>query len=110
MSGLPAEDSVAALAAIGLLAAIAALGLLWWRARRAPRTSAAIELLAVRGLGGRRMVALLGVGEQRFLVGLADSSISLISRIDPEENADATGGAAVDTESAARRTAAGGGV
>ena len=84
MNALPSEDAVAGLAALGLLLTLAVLGLLWWRARRAPQSACGIDLLAVRGLGGRRMVALLGVGNERFLVGLGEGAVSLISKLEPE--------------------------
>ena len=62
--------------------AIVALGVWWWRNRGGVATSDAIRLLALRPLGGKRLVALIEVEEQRFLVGMTDSQIACLGKLE----------------------------
>jgi flagellar biogenesis protein FliO len=69
---------VALLAALVLLAGVIA----WWQRSRGTWAGAeAIRLVSVRALGGKRMVALVEVERERFLLGLTDERISCLARL-----------------------------
>ena len=67
--------------------AIAALGFWWWRNRGGVAAGDAIRLLALRPLGGKRLVALIEVEEERFLLGMTDSQISCLGRLERARDA-----------------------
>jgi flagellar biogenesis protein FliO len=72
---------VALIALVGLVVA----GLLWWqRSRTAVTGGDAIRLVSVRGLGGKRLLALVEVERERFLLGLTDESIACLARVAPQ--------------------------
>ena len=79
-----------AIAVVVLLIA-AALGAHWWlRARGLVPTSAnPIKLVAMRSLGAKRAVAIVEVAHERFLLGLSDDAVSLLSRLESERRASA---------------------
>lgn len=70
--------------------AIVALGFWWWRNRGGVAGGDAIRLLALRPLGGKRLVALIEVEEERFLLGMTDSQISCLGRLEGDRNAGAS--------------------
>lgn len=77
----PPEIAWPAFAAI-LLLTLAATAAHWWLRRRGLIPAAAsnpIKLVATRSLGGKRSVAIVEVAEQRFLLGMTDEAVSLLS-------------------------------
>lgn len=71
---------VALIALVGLVVA----GLLWWqRSRGVLAGNDAIRLVSVRALGGKRLLALVEVERERFLLGLTDESIACLARVAP---------------------------
>ena len=50
--------------------------------------SDAIRLVAVRGLGGKRLLALVEVERERFLLGLTDERIACLARVAPSSAED----------------------
>lgn len=77
-----ASDAPFALyAAIGFVVALAIVVALWLRARTASEGDGVIHLVSVRSLGGKRLVALVEVEQQRFLLGMTDESISCLGRL-----------------------------
>lgn len=90
MNGLnpsgPPEIAWPAIAAI-LLLTLAATAVHWWLRKRGliptPGTNP-IKLVATRSLGGKRSVAIVEVESQRFLVGLTDDAVSLLSPLASE--------------------------
>jgi flagellar biogenesis protein FliO len=65
--------------------ALCALGLATWARRRRIQKSGVdhrIDVLAMRSLGPRHRVALIEVGERRFLVGLSGDGIRPIAELD----------------------------
>lgn len=98
MNGLnpsgPPEIAWPAIAAI-LLLTLAATAVHWWLRKRGliptPGTNP-IKLVATRSLGGKRSVAIVEVAEQRFLLGLTDEAVSLLSPLAADVRPQTTGG------------------
>ena len=69
-----------ALLAVVLLTALATL-VHWWLKGRGllPTGANPIKVVAMRSLGGKRSVAIVEVEAQRFLLGLTDEAVSLLS-------------------------------
>jgi flagellar biogenesis protein FliO len=77
---LAADGGLGVFAVVGLLAL--ALGLLWWlKARPGIGGEGPIRLVAMRPLGGKRLVALVEVESERFLLGLTDENITCLGRL-----------------------------
>lgn len=76
-----ADPGLGALALIGLFALAA--GFLWWLKVR-PRlgVEGPIRLVATRSLGGKRLLALVEVESERFLLGMTDERITCLGRLD----------------------------
>lgn len=71
-------STIALVALVGLLVA----AVVWWqRSRGTLGGSDAIRLVAVRGLGGKRLLALVEVERERFLLGLTDERIACLARV-----------------------------
>ena len=90
MTAGPPDIAWPAIAAVVLLTA-AALAAHWWLRRRgliAPATNP-IKVIATRSLGTKRAVAIVEVESQRFLLGLTDDAVSLISSLSSEGRAQA---------------------
>jgi flagellar biogenesis protein FliO len=80
MNPATADSGLGVFAVIGILALL--LGLLWWlKARPGLGGEGAIRLVAMRPLGGKRLVALVEVESERFLLGLTDESITCLGRL-----------------------------
>jgi flagellar biosynthetic protein FliP len=89
-----------AVGAVGLVAAV----LVWWqRQRLGSRADDAIRLVATRGLGGKRLLALVEVERERFLLGLTEDTVTCLGRLGMTAAAGDDGGAR--QESAAGVTA-----
>jgi flagellar biogenesis protein FliO len=84
----PPEVAWPAIAAVILLTAAAA-GVHWWLKRRGliPATTNPIKVVATRSLGGKRSVAIVEVETHRFLLGLTDEAVSLLSQLPSEAKA-----------------------
>lgn len=91
-------STVALLALVVLLVA----ALVWWqRSRGTLGGGDAIRLVAVRGLGGKRLLALVEVERERFLLGMTDERIACLARVTPRAAAsEALAGAGEKPESA----------
>jgi flagellar biogenesis protein FliO len=77
---LAPDAGLGVFAVIGLLAL--ALGVLWWiKARPGIGGEGPIRLVAMRPLGGKRLLALVEVESERFLLGLTDESITCLGRL-----------------------------
>jgi flagellar biogenesis protein FliO len=82
--------TVAVLALLGL--AMAALA--WWqRSRGTLGGGEAIRLVAVRGMGGKRLLALVEVEQERFLLGLTEERIDCLARVAGQGDAAPAAGA-----------------
>ena len=57
---------------------------------RPEQTESGIDLLAVRPLGGKRFIYLLGVGRKRVLVGMSESRMEALSEWEEEEEGEST--------------------
>jgi flagellar biogenesis protein FliO len=79
-----------AIAAILLLTSAAFAVHLWLKSRGviAGGTNP-IKLIATKSLGAKRAVAVVEVDNERFLLGLTDETISLLSPLRPEQRAKA---------------------
>ncbi len=86
----PPEIAWPAFAAVVLLTT-AALAIHWWLKRRGliPTATNPIKLIATRSLGGKRSVAIVEVEAQRFLLGMTDDAVSLLSALPSEAKATA---------------------
>ena len=64
-----------------LLLTVAATVVHWWLKGRGllPTAANPIKVVALRSLGGKRSVAIVEVEAQRFLLGLTDDAVSLLS-------------------------------
>lgn len=81
----PPEIAWPAIAAVLLLTAAATLVHWWLRGRGLlPTATNPIRVVAVRSLGGKKSVAVVEVESQRFLLGLGDESVSLLSPLAAE--------------------------
>jgi len=89
-SGAP-EIAWPAIAAVALLTA-AATFVHWWLKGRGllPSTTNPIHVVALRSLGGKKSVAVVEVESHRFLLGLTDDSVSMLSPLPSEAKATAT--------------------
>jgi len=77
-----APFSVAALLALVVLLAGA---IAWWQRTRGTLAGGdAIKLVAVRALGGKRLLALVEVESERYLLGLTDESIACLAHLDAD--------------------------
>jgi len=77
-----APDGTFSLVALVALACLAVAGLAWWqRSRGTLGGGDAIRLVAVRGMGGKRLLAVVEVERERFLLGLTDERIDCLARV-----------------------------
>lgn len=75
------DGSFATVALIAVMALVVG-ALAWWqRSRGTLGASEAIRLVAVRGMGGKRLLALVEVEHERFLLGLTDERIDCLARV-----------------------------
>jgi flagellar biogenesis protein FliO len=90
MTPTPPDIAWPALVAVLLLTA-AALAVHFWLKRRGvlPGNANPIKLIATRSLGAKRAVAVVEVDEERFLLGLTDGTISLVSKLNSVQRAKA---------------------
>lgn len=97
-----ASDAHFSAVALAALVALLVAALVWWqRSRGTLAGSDAIRLVAVRGLGGKRLLALVEVERERFLLGMTDDRIACLARVAPQGGAlDATAAPRDETESA----------
>ncbi|MCC6850368.1 MAG: flagellar biosynthetic protein FliO [Deltaproteobacteria bacterium] len=94
----PPEIAWPAIAAVAALTVVATVALWWLRGRGLlPAAAHPIRVVAMRSLGGRKSVAVVEVEDQRFLLGLSDEAVSLLSPLPSE--AKASGGGAVAARS-----------
>ncbi len=82
MTAAAPDLGAGAVAAAGLVLVLAALAHWWLRGRSAP-ADGGIRLVASRSLGGKRLLALVEVEDQRFLLGLTDERITCLGRLEP---------------------------
>jgi flagellar biogenesis protein FliO len=84
----PPEVAWPAIAAVVLLTVAAAL-VHWWLKGRGliPSVTNPIKVVATRSLGGKRAVAIVEVEQQRFLLGMTDDAIALLSSLPSEAQA-----------------------
>lgn len=81
MATAPTDASLAMVSLVGLLALAALFAVRWLRARRPGRDEGEIRLVAVRSMGGKRLLALVEVENERFLVGMTDDRIACLGTI-----------------------------
>lgn len=92
------DGTFSAVALVALLALVVA-ALAWWqRSRGTLGGGDAIRLVAVRGMGGKRLLALVEVEQQRFLLGLTDERIDCLARVATRGEAEPAGGDAQGEE------------
>lgn len=92
------DGSFSAVAIVALLALVVG-ALAWWqRSRGTLGGSDAIRLVAVRGMGGKRLLALVEVERERFLLGLTDERIDCLARVGGHSDAAQAAQVAADAE------------
>lgn len=64
------------------------LAIRWWSTRAAARSRGAIRVVARAGISRSSSVAVIDVGEQRFLVGAGEHSVSLLAVLDQHDDLD----------------------
>lgn len=75
------DTQFSALALVALVALLVA-ALVWWqRSRGSFAGSDGIRLVSVRALGGKRLLALVEVERERFLLGLTEERIACLARV-----------------------------
>ena len=99
----PPEIAWPALAAVALLTVGVTL-VHWWLKGRGllPTASNPIRVVAMRSLGGKKSVAVVEVESQRFLLGVTDDAVSLLSRL-PSDAKAVAGGTVVPLQLGAAR-------
>ena len=99
----PPEIAWPALAAVALLTVGATL-VHWWLKGRGllPTAANPIRVVAMRSLGGKKSVAVVEVESQRFLLGVTDDAVSLLSRL-PSDAKAVAGGTVVPLQLGAAR-------
>ena len=99
------DGSFATVALIAVMALVVG-ALAWWqRSRGTLGAGEAIRLVAVRGMGGKRLLALVEVEHERFLLGLTDERIDCLARVGERDAAPASGAAVGEEGQWARQTA-----
>ncbi len=95
MSGdvLPTAE-LAPLLWVAILALALAAGWAWWRSRGPIGRSEPIRVVGVRGLGGKRLLALVEVEGSRLLLGLTDERIACLARFGDTDGRELTAPAA----------------
>jgi flagellar biosynthetic protein FliP len=83
MAGATADLGLAPLAAAAAVAALAGAALWLQRRRGTNAGDGLIRLVASRSLGGKRLLALVEVDRERFLLGLTDDRITCLGRLEP---------------------------
>lgn len=75
-----------------MLLTILATAIHWWLKHRGliPTTSNPIKVVATRSLGGKKSVAIVEVEKERFLLGMTDEAVSLLSPLASEAKPTAT--------------------
>lgn len=82
MTAPPSPDAPFATFALIALLALVCAALAWWlRSRGTLGLEQPIRLVAVRGMGGKRLLAVVEVERQRFLLGLTDAQIACLARL-----------------------------
>ncbi len=98
-----ADLSLTPFVTVGLIA-VAAGAMLWWqRQRGSAGADDPIRLVATRGLGGKRLLALVEVDHERFLLGLTEGTVTCLGRL--ESSPDAGGGEGYAPQSESRSSA-----
>lgn len=93
MASGPPDIAWPAIAAV-LLVTTVATAIHWWLRKRGLLPTASsnpIKLVATRSLGNKRQVAIIEVETQRFLLGLTDEAVSLLSPLPSEAKASTSG-------------------
>ncbi len=80
--GGPPDLDMTGFGVVAILLLAAGLAVWWWRVRPGTASGGPIRLVALRPLGGKRMLALVEVEEERFLLGMTDAQISCLGRLD----------------------------
>lgn len=80
--GGPPDIDMTGFGVVALLLLVAGLALWWWRVRPGTASGGPIRLIALRPLGGKRMLALVEVEEEKFLLGMTDAQISCLGRLE----------------------------
>ena len=96
----PPDIDLTGFGVVALLLLVAGLALWWWRVRPGTTSSGPIRLVALRPLGGKRMLALVEVEEEKFLLGMTDAQISCLGRLEAGREGEATRLQARDGEAA----------
>lgn len=82
MTAAASPDAPFATFALIALIALFCAAVAWWlRSRGTIGLEQPIRLVAVRGMGGKRLLAVVEVERQRFLLGLTDAQIACLARL-----------------------------
>src|SRR5438094_606542 len=91
MPSAPPDLSLTPFLAVGIVAVLAGAAVWWQRRRTGASRDDVIRLVATRTLGGKRLLAVVEVDQERFLLGLTDDSVTCVGRL-ASPSADDAGG------------------
>lgn len=80
--GGPPDIDMTGFGVVALVLLLAGMAFWWWRVRPGTASGGPIRLIALRPLGGKRMLALVEVEEEKFLLGMTDAQISCLGRLE----------------------------
>ena len=101
-----ASDGTFSTVVLVALMVLVVAALAWWqRSRGAIGGGDAIRLVAVRGMGGKRLLALGDGARARFLLGRTDARIDCLARVGERDSAQANVAASSEEGQWARQTA-----
>jgi flagellar biosynthetic protein FliP len=91
MPSAPPDLSLTPFLVVGAIALVAGAAVWWQRRRTGARPDDVIRLVATRALGSKRLLALVEVERERFLLGLTDDSITCVGRLASSSSDDVGG-------------------
>ena len=91
MPSAPPDLSLTPFLAVGLVAILAGAAVWWQRRRTGARPDDVIRLVATRPLGGKRLLAVVEVEHDRFLLGLTEDSVTCVGRLASSSSDDVSG-------------------
>ncbi len=91
MPSAPPDLSLTPFLAVGIVAILAGAAVWWQRRRTGASRDDVIRLVATRTLGGKRLLAVVEVDRERFLLGLTDDSVTCVGKLTSPSTDDVSG-------------------